>query len=151
MRRLDRQVLDAPVIADIIRRSQVCRLGLTDGDQSYVVPLCFGFQDRILYFHCAAEGYKLDILRKNNKVCVEFDVDQELIQGDKACGWSMHYSSVIGFGRASIIEAIEEKRMALTVIMDHYAKGPWSFSETELRNVTIVEVRISKLTCKVRR
>jgi uncharacterized protein len=151
MRRLDRHVQDVQVIADIIRRSLVCRLGLTDGDQPYVVPLCFGFQDQILYFHCAFEGYKLDILHKNNKVCVEFDVDQELIPGDKACGWSMHYSSVIGFGRASIIEASEEKRLALNVIMDHYGKGPWFFSETELRNVTIVKIRISELTCKVRR
>ena len=39
MRRFDRQVRDADVFADIIRRSLVCRLGLTDGDQPYVVDV----------------------------------------------------------------------------------------------------------------
>lgn len=150
MRRLDRIIQDPQIIADIIQRSLVCRLGLTDGDQPYVVPLCFGLQDRLLYFHCASEGTKLDILRKNNKVCVEFDVDPQLIKGDKACQWGMHYRSVIAFGTGYIIDDIEQKRLALNVIMDHYGTGSWCYSAAELRNVTIVKVEIAEMTCKIK-
>jgi nitroimidazol reductase NimA-like FMN-containing flavoprotein (pyridoxamine 5'-phosphate oxidase superfamily) len=150
MRRLDRNVQDPQFIADVIQRSSVCRLGLADGDQPYVVPLCFGLKDRVLYFHCASQGHKLDILRKNNKVCLEFDIDTELVKGDKACRWSMRYRSVIAFGTASFIHDIAQKREALNIIMNHYGNGPWSYSEAELTKVFVVKVNITEWTCKVR-
>ena len=42
-------------------------------DSPYVVPLNFGYdwEDKLVfYFHCAHEGYKLDLLHKNPHVCV---------------------------------------------------------------------------------
>jgi uncharacterized protein len=150
MRRQDRQIQDPKIIEDIIQRSLVCRLGLSDGEQPYIVPLCFGCKDNTLYFHCAGEGYKLDIIKKNNKVCVEFDIDQQLISGDKACQWSMNYRSVIGFGKAFIVAEEELKRAALDVIMDHYAHGPHEYAQPSLDKVCIVKVVIETMTCKVR-
>ena len=28
-----------------------------------------------MYFHCAREGRKIDILKKNDRVCIEVDID----------------------------------------------------------------------------
>jgi nitroimidazol reductase NimA-like FMN-containing flavoprotein (pyridoxamine 5'-phosphate oxidase superfamily) len=150
MRLQDRQIRDPEIIQEIIQRSMVCRLGLVDGDQPYVVPLCFGYKENTLYFHCAAEGYKLDLLKKNTKVCVEFDIDQQLISGEKACQWSMNYRSVIGFGKAFIVAERDAKRAALDVIMDHYAHGPYEYIPSSLDKVCIVQVEIETMTCKVR-
>ena len=130
MRLHDRQIYDPQIIEDIIQRSQVCRLGMTDGDQPYVVPLCFGYKDKVLYVHCAPQGYKLDILHRNNKVCVEFDIDQHLISGEKACQWSMNYRSVIAFGRAFIVKKTVMKRAALDIIMNHYTHGEHDYAQS---------------------
>ena len=150
MRLQNRQIHDPKIIEDIIRRSPVCRLGLVDGDRPYVVPLCFGFENRTLYFHCADEGYKLDLIRNNNKVCIEFDIDQQLISGEKACNWSMNYKSVIAFGRAFIVTDPALKRAALDVIMNHYARSPHDYSQPSLDKVCIIKIDIEEMSCKVR-
>ncbi len=63
----------------------------------------------------------MEIIRKNNKVCFEVDVDVEPVPGEPACKWTIRYKSVIGFGTASIIEDHQEKIDALDVIMKHYS------------------------------
>ena len=68
MRRNDRQVFDGEIDA-ILRRGRVLHLGLQDGDAPYVVPVNYGFAvedgKRVLYFHGAGAGKKLDLLRRN--------------------------------------------------------------------------------------
>lgn len=46
------------------------RLAMTDGLNPYIIPLNYGYTYEdgklVIYFHCAKEGRKLDILKKNN-------------------------------------------------------------------------------------
>ena len=98
-----------------------------------MVPLCFGYQDNSLYFHSGSEGKKLDILRRNNNVCFEVVIDCEAIRADQACDWAMKYKSVIGFGKAVLIEDIESKRKGLDIIMQQYSKGNFEYSTDDNR------------------
>ncbi len=148
MRRKDREINDIDLIEDIIRNSLVCRLGMSRDDQPYVVPLCFAYSDNMLYFHSAGEGLKLEILQQNPNVCVEFDIDQEVIQGDKPCEWSMQYRSVIGFGKASFVEDLEEKRKGLDAIMKHYAGRSFEYVEPAIESTCIIKVAIESMTGK---
>jgi nitroimidazol reductase NimA-like FMN-containing flavoprotein (pyridoxamine 5'-phosphate oxidase superfamily) len=113
-----------------------------------VVPLCFGYEDNALYFHCAGQGRKLDILRKNNNVCVEVDIDQEVIKADEACDCGMKYKSVIGFGKAVFIEDIESKRKALDVIMQQYSEKSFEYPEEAINNTVVIKVEIESMTGK---
>jgi nitroimidazol reductase NimA-like FMN-containing flavoprotein (pyridoxamine 5'-phosphate oxidase superfamily) len=148
MRRKDREINDITLIEEVIRNSLVCRLGLSRNDQPYVVPLCFAYDDNKLYFHSAGEGLKLEILQQNPKVCVEFDIDQEVIQGDKPCKWGMKYRSVIGFGKGSLVENLEEKRKGLDAIMQHYAGRSFEYSVPEITSTVIIKVEIESMTGK---
>ena len=89
MRRKDKKITDRAEIESIILKSSVCRLALADQLQPYIVPLCFGYRDNTLYFHSALSGKKIEIIKKNNRVCFEFDIDCEAITSDKACDWGM--------------------------------------------------------------
>ena len=102
MRRQEKEVTDIVEIESIIKNSKVCRLAMSNDDQPYIVPLCFGYAENQLFFHSASEGKKLDMLRRNERVCFEFDIDTELQKGKSACDWGMSYRSVIGFGEASL-------------------------------------------------
>ena len=148
MRRSDKEISDAGVIEEILLRATVCRLGLCEDNQPYVVPLCFGYQENALYFHCGSEGKKIDILRKNNNVCFEVDIDHELIEADQACGWGMKYKSVIGFGKALFIEDIELKREALDIIMHQYSEATFEYTQETIDNTTIIKVEIESMTGK---
>jgi hypothetical protein len=49
------------------------RLACTNGKQPYVVPVTYVFDGKYIYGQ-TNEGMKLDILRKNPKVCFEVDM-----------------------------------------------------------------------------
>jgi uncharacterized protein len=148
MRRADKQIKDIAEIESVIQRSQVCRLGMCRDGQPYVVPLCFGYEDGVVYAHCATEGMKLDILSANDAVCVEFEADLELVWAEQACDWGMKYRSVIGFGRAFVVTDIESKRVACDIIMRHYSDAHYDYSDAALDRIAVIRIEIDEMTGK---
>ena len=148
MRRSEKEITDKLAIEKIINASLVCRLALSDGNQQYIVPLCFGYQDRTLYFHSALEGKKIDILKKNKRTCFEFDVNSEIIKAEKACKWGMKYQSVIGFGKAVLVENIAEKKKALNIIMNHYSDRDFQFTDKAIKKIAVIKIEIEGMTGK---
>ncbi|MGD2173935.1 MAG: pyridoxamine 5'-phosphate oxidase family protein [Candidatus Brocadiaceae bacterium] len=140
--------MEKDAIEKVIRSAPVCRLGLADGTQPYVVPLCFGYEEETLYFHSAPRGRKLDIIRRNNSVCLQFDADVELVRRSEACKWGVRYRSVIAFGKAVVVEDTDEKIHALDLIMHHYSGREWEFSPEVVRRTTVVRVDIEHMTGK---
>jgi hypothetical protein len=129
----------------------VCRIGLSDDGMPYIVPMNFGLGENCLYLHCATAGLKLDILRKNNRVCFEMDLLREVVRGESACSWTVRYESVIGFGRAVILDVLAEKRTAIDRIMEHYgAAGPFSYPDATLARTAIIRIDIESITGKRR-
>ncbi len=148
MRREEKEIKDRGEIEDVLSRAAVCRLGLCDGDRPYVVPLCFGYKENALYFHCAGQGKKLDILRKNSNVCFEVDIDCEIVKADRPCDWGMKYESVIGYGKAVFIEDAGQKRKALDIIMQQYSNGEFGYPEEAIKNTVVIKIEIETMTGK---
>jgi uncharacterized protein len=149
MRKTEREIKDREEILSIIKQAQVCRVAFSADNVPYIVPMNYGYRDNCLYFHCAAEGKKLDMIRQNNQVCFEMDLDYELVRStDKVCTWGSKYRSIIGFGQASIIEKWQEKAAALNIITAHHGAAHHDFTEKELEQVRIIKINISSMTGK---
>lgn len=149
MRRKDKRIKAKSEMELIMEQAMVCRMGLSIEDVPYVVPLNFGYKDNCIYCHSAKKGRKMDILQENNSVCVEFDIDFELEKKAHLCDWNTKYRSVICFGKANLIEDLDEKRKALDVIVKHYADDPsYEYPERALKDVAIIKVKIDKMTGK---
>ena len=88
------------------------------------------------------------MLKKNNMVCFAFDVDHEVVMHEDACKWGMKYRSVIGFGKASFVEDIQEKKEGLNAIMEHYSGGTYDYPEAAVNNTLVIKVAIESLTGK---
>lgn len=151
MRKANREIKDLNAVRAIMEEASVCRIGLSDDGMPYVVPMNFGLGENCLYLHCAAEGRKIDIIRRNDRVCFEMDLLREVTRGESACGFSARYESVIGFGRAVIVEEAAAKRAALDRIMEHYGeKGPFTYQDDILALTTVIRIAIEGLTAKRR-
>ena len=148
MRKKNKEITDPQALLAVIDKAEVCRLGMSLNDRPYIVPLNFGYRDQTLYFHCALEGKKLDILKANPHVCFEMDVDVELKPGPHACKWDTEYKSIIGFGVADMITDHEEKKKALDVIMSHYTEPPFEYREHSVEQALIIRVQIHEMTGK---
>jgi uncharacterized protein len=148
MIRKEKEITDISEIEAIIDKAIVCRIALSDNDAPYIVPVCFGYRDRTLYFHCANSGKKLDIIRHNQNICFEMETDVAIKKDGAPCNWGMRYRSVIGFGKASIIDSLPEKTAALSIIMRHYSNDNHSFPEETMAKTTLVRIAVDRLTGK---
>ncbi len=152
MRRKDRAVTDPAEIQSIISKADVCRIALVDDQQPYLVTLNFGYKPgdpANLYFHCANEGRKIDIIKKNNSTCFQMDVDHELVEAKKACGFGMNFKSIVGTGKIFIVEDKEEKIEGLNCIMKQYSdRDNFEYEDEMLDITTILKLEIDQMTAK---
>jgi hypothetical protein len=152
MRRNDREISNISEIESIISGSDVCRIALANGNTPYIVTMNFGYragENPCLFFHCAPEGKKLQMIRKNNFVCFEMDCDHKVSKGEKGCDWGMSYRSVIGYGKIFIINGENDKIAGLTHIMNHYnGSGDYLFDEKVLSRTMVLRLEISEMTGK---
>lgn len=153
MRRTDREITKFSKITEIIASCDCCRLGLIDGDETYIVPLNFGYDiidGRVfLYFHCAKEGRKIDLISKQPKVSFEMDTKHELKGGKIGCDFSYLYQSVVGMGQVSFLVNRDVKTYGLQKIMEHYTdKCEWEFDDKVLNDTTVFKLTVQSLSCK---
>jgi len=149
MRRNDKEIKDPEVIEEILNKSQVCRIALNDGEYPCIVPFSYGYHDRVLYFHSAAHGKKIELIQKNNKACFEIEYDSQILQHEQACQWTTRYRSVIGYGAIDIITDPGEKEKGLDRIMSHYGRSAGNaYDKKHVENIVILRLTIFKLTGK---
>ena len=150
VRRHDIEIKDPEGIREIIRKSLVCHLSLVDNGKPYMVAMNYGFDGDTIYIHCAMEGRKVDILRKNPEVCFMIYNGNRLTTGPDACGdWTMKYRSVTGFGKAVLIEDNEEKIPPLQIIMNQYTtRGPFEFTPERVAETLVIRIDIDDMTGK---
>lgn len=148
MRRKDKEITDRSRIDAVIHDAAYCVLSLSDGTRPYGVPLCFGYQDGVIYLHSAAAGRKIRWLEQNPLVSLAFVIDDGPVTGEKSCKWGFSYRSAIVEGTAERIEAPGEKQAALAAIMAHYNGPRQGFSEAEIARTAVIRVKISAISGK---
>ena len=141
-------------IISILDKAKVLHLGLVDGDEPYVVPMNYGYTmedgKMTVYLHGALQGRKLDVMRVNPKVFFELDCDIVPFEGKTACNYGITYASVMGRGIAEIVEDVEEKCQAMTVLMRSQTGKEFTFNEKLVSIVGVIRIRISDYTAKHR-
>jgi nitroimidazol reductase NimA-like FMN-containing flavoprotein (pyridoxamine 5'-phosphate oxidase superfamily) len=149
MRRFEKEIKDPAIINEILHRSELCRIGLVDGVEAYIVPLNYGYADGVLYFHSAPKGRKIDLVRKCNHVSFEITYISEIHTGEKPCNWTSRYRSVMGTGTIEISDDRESKISGLDVIMKKYgAEGDLNYDDALLGRMVILKLHINTLNAK---
>lgn len=142
---------DKQQIESIIQRCDACFVGITDLEGNpYVIPMNFGYAEGTIYLHSGPEGIKIEMLEHNNNVCITFSAGHKLVyQHEKmACSYSMRSDSVLCRGKVRFIEDMDEKRRALDIIMQHYTKADFSYSDPSVRNVKVWQVQVEQMSGK---
>lgn len=152
MRRNDRAITNMASIVDILTRNTVCRLALHDTPYPYIVPLNYGFaheNGRLrLYFHCAHDGKKLDLMRQNPHVSFVVDGNHQLRGKDGACTYTYAYESVIGQGTLRAVQG-EERREGLLALMRTLApEKAFAIPDAALERVTVLRLDVAQVTGK---
>ena len=148
MRRSDKAVTQQPAIEKILRAGKTCQLAFAAEPVPYLVTLNYGYHDGALYFHAAAEGRKIDLIRENREVAFTVALDLGLIEGENACDWSVRFQSVVGHGQISLLESPEEKRRGLDLFMAQYSDEKFSYPDKMIQATAVIKLVISEMTTK---
>lgn len=76
-------ILNDQMINDVLENSIVGRLGYSDGQRIFIVPISYYFYNRKYIMAHSREGQKIEILRKNPNVCLEVDKIDNLSKLEK--------------------------------------------------------------------
>lgn len=152
--RRERLITDIESVTEILDKSKVLHLGLVDGDEPYVVPMNYGYTIEdgkiTIWLHGSKSGRKYDVIRKNPKVFFEMECDIQPFEGDVACKYGISYSSLMGRGVAEIVEDVEMKKKALSILMKTQTEKDFEFNDKLASVVGIIKIDVSDFTAKHR-
>ncbi|OIO59277.1 MAG: MFS transporter [Alphaproteobacteria bacterium CG_4_10_14_0_2_um_filter_63_37] len=150
IRRRDREIAASEAWA-ILRGGEYGVLSLASKEGlPYGIPLSFCLIDDDLYFHCAVEGRKLDILAGNPAVSFCVVGPTEVMPAK----FGTQYESAIASGRAhEVFDA--EKQKGLEGLLhkyapDHFESG-LKYIESLAARTRVFKVVIERVSCKARR
>ncbi len=146
MRRTERQMLDTEFMHTVLRDAQEIYIAMNAEGAPYVLPVNHVFHEGCIYFHCATEGRKLDLLRVDPRVAFSTAVDVAVD------GTTTRFRSICGTGLAEIMNDDAEKNKILKVIAARF-KAPCHFpvSEEKFAITGMVRIRIESMTGKYSR
>lgn len=104
--------------------------------------------DRTFYFHCAAEGEKIDCLAANPRVSMSAVSKCHPAFEEDKCNFTEHYKSAVAIGTARIVDSDTEKTEALRLIcqrflprhMEHFDRA----IERSLRHTAVVRITLAE-------
>lgn len=114
----------------------------------YAVPVNYVWEENHLYFHCAKEGHKMEAMKHNPYVSFSI-IDKEEIIPEK---YTTYFRSVIGFGKAHLVEDKEEIVHALRLLVLKYSPNYVQEGEVEINSsldhVQIIRIDIDEVSGK---
>ena len=117
-------------------------------DEPYCLPLSLVRIGNDLYFHCALEGKKLDLLRGNNAVWVSFVGENKAAQDD----FTTYFRSAMVKGTAEEVTDDGEKVAALRALCEKLTPGHMPAFDSEVARsfavTDIWKIHIDEITAK---
>lgn len=150
MRRKDRQT-DETFAINLLKNCEYAILSMVNEEgRAYAIPISHVLDEeqRVVYFHCARSGYKIELLKRDPRVCLTGVGDTLLIPEKN----TTEFESFVLNGRAEFVEEEEEKIHALRLIMEKFAASNLhNFEEAlnrSLKVTGIIKIHIEEISGK---
>ena len=148
MRRINREISleDTKALLEKEKRGVLS----VNGDDGYpfAFPINFLYveEEGKIYFHGAKEGYKVDSLKKNDKVCFTVYGNEHFKEGE----WAPYVQSAVVFGRCRLIDDRELTTFKIRLLAEKYFPNKDEI-EAEMASVDraqLYEITIEHMTGK---
>ena len=130
-------------MVEILESVQYVTIAMCADNEPYLVTLSHGYdrERHCIYFHCAKEGKKIDILNSNSVVWGQALLDKGYVQGD--CD---HIFATVQFkGRVTFIDDLTEKKHALRVMIEGLDDNPSKVISAKVKDSAVEELGIGRI------
>ncbi|MBU1379077.1 MAG: pyridoxamine 5'-phosphate oxidase family protein [Alphaproteobacteria bacterium] len=153
-RRPQRARYDEAAVYKVLDAGIMAHVGYVIDGQPFVTPTAYWREGRKLYWHGAAASRMLATVADGAPACVTVSFLDGFIVGRSGIMHSLNYRSVMAFGRARLVDDPAEKRAAMASFIDRLYAGRAlklrPTTDTELRQIALVEMEIEEASAKVR-
>jgi len=128
-------------IEEVLKKQIIGRIGCHADDTTYIVPVSYAYDGTYVYAH-TYEGLKMQLMRKNPKVCFQVDIMENMA----------NWQSVICFGqfeevtdpsqRLDAIEHLMHRRLPYITSQTVHLTPHWPFQTNEVSKVDGIIFRI---------
>ncbi|MGA2743690.1 MAG: pyridoxamine 5'-phosphate oxidase family protein [Candidatus Sulfotelmatobacter sp.] len=149
-----RGIYEREAVYQILDEGFLCHVGFAVDGQPFVIPTSYGRKDASLYIHGSAASRMLKQMKEGVNVCITVTLLDGLVLARSIFNHSMNYRSVVILGKATLVDAPQEKLEALRLLSEHILPGRWEDSrqpnERELKQTSVLRVPIEEFSAKVR-
>jgi nitroimidazol reductase NimA-like FMN-containing flavoprotein (pyridoxamine 5'-phosphate oxidase superfamily) len=125
VRRADRAVEDESWIRAFLHRAAIGYLATVHEGQPFINSNLFVYDEaaNAIYMHTARYGRTQSNVEADPQARACFSISEvgRVLPADEALEFSVEYSGVTVFGRASLIDDVEQAKHALQLLLDKYA------------------------------
>ncbi len=115
---------DEEKINKFLNEKRAGALSMCDtGERPYVIPVNYVYMDGKIYIHGMGSGKKNMLLEKNPSVCFTVFEEFGTVKDSVPCKCDTSYLSVVIFGKAALVQDLEEKTRALEGFMKKFMPG----------------------------
>jgi len=145
---------DRDTVYGILDEGFICHVGFVVDGQPFVIPTGYARVDDKLFIHGSQASRMLRSLSGGVDACVTVTLVDGLVLARSAFHHSINYRSVVVFGRATLVDDVEEKKAALFAFSEQVVRGRWNDvrqpTESELKQTTVLSLPLLEVSAKVR-
>jgi len=133
--------LTMPEIEKLLRKEVLGRIGCTDGDVVYVVPISYVYDGEYIYCH-THEGLKVDIMRKHKKVCFEVDSLRNMANWQSVVVQGEFEELTDPALRSHALQRLHERILPMPSSETAHLSADWPFPPAEFNKIAGITFRI---------
>jgi uncharacterized protein len=154
VREPQRGVYDRETIYKILDEGMVCHVGFSADGQPFVIPTLYARIGDAIYFHGSAASRMLRGVSEGANVCLTVTLTDGIVLARSVFNHSMNYRSVVALGKATLVDAPQEKLEALRAFTEKLLPQRWDDArqpnEKELKATSILRLPLTEASAKVR-
>ena len=149
----DKASYDRDTVHSILDAGLVAHVGFVQDGDPVLVPMLYGRDGDTLYLHGARKARVIRMLEDTGRACINVTLLDGLVFARSAFASSMNYRSVSVFGKARLVDELDDKKRALHAISEHAMPGRRAelrlSHESELKMTGVIAVEIESASAKI--
>ena len=145
---------DPASVHAILDAAALCHVSYVIDGQPYCTPTLFWREGTTLYWHGSSASRMLRNLSKGEPACLTVTHLDSLVLARCGFNHSADYRSAMCFGHAKLVEDLEEKTRALTMMVDRFfpdrTAGLRQSTKQEIKATAVLVMEIEHASAKIR-
>ena len=136
-------------VEDFLQKQFIGRLGCHADNITYVVPISYAYDGTYIYGH-TFEGMKIEMMRKNPRVCFEIDDTKNLANWQSVVAWGEFEELQVGPERDAAFQKLNARVLPVITSETMRISPQWPFPAEDTSAIKGIAYRI-RLTEKTGR